>query len=380
MSFDRQIDQVCPHRVVEEALYLNSDLQTVKPLRPIAAINSVSLRLNGTTEVPSVGVQLAASAVGRKSGPFTIVSGSNDRLVLSIDGQPEQVVTVPAGQLLSTKQVVLALNQRIQGGSAFVQDGGQVRLASGRTGKTAILHIKTGSTLANTLGFTTDRVFRGVKAVPGWSLVRDPNTLDDRPTRLVVFDQPLRGFSDYVELTYTTVRQECRRCGGLGVENDWVYGRNGNTVTVYDEALLLQEILKIMYTLKGSNPFHQWYGTDIIDSIGRKLSAGGVIQNLIVQEINTAFSRWQSIKTQQEEAVGQFVSDREFPFQLLSVSVEQSTQDPTVIFVTASVQNRSGQPIDISRGIRLPEPQDLLGSTAAQGVFRQSLNNFTLTG
>jgi len=36
MSYDRQIDQVCTHMVVEEALFLFSDRRTVRPLRPIA--------------------------------------------------------------------------------------------------------------------------------------------------------------------------------------------------------------------------------------------------------------------------------------------------------------------------------------------------------
>jgi len=379
MSFDRKIDQLCTHRVVEEPLFLELDMQTVRPLRPIAAIVSTQVRINGVANVPSEGVKVPAEVVGSKMGPFTITEGVNDTLIVNIDGGPDQILVADDGKKIATRDVVRNLNQQIRDGY-FDEINGQVRLKTGRAGKTAFLHVKTGSTLSSVLGLVQDRVFRGVRSVPGWSIVRDPNTLDDRPTRLIVFDQPLRGFADYVELNYMTVRQECRRCGGLGVENDWIYGKNGNTIEVRDEALLLQEILKIMFTVRGSNPFHPWYGTLLIDTIGRKLSAGGVVQNLIMSEITTAFTRWQSIKKQQEESVGQFVSDREFPFQLLSVRVEQSTQDPTVIFVNATVQNRSGEPIDIERGIRLPEPSDLLGETAAQGVFRQSLRNFTQVG
>ena len=379
MSFDRKIDQVCTHRVVEEALFLEGDRQTIRPLRPIAAVVSTEVRVNGAITVPSVGVQASAEVVTGKAGPYTITQGVNDRLILSIDGGPDQIILAQDGKKIPTKDVVRNLNSSISEGT-FEELNGKIRLRTGSAGKRSLLHIKSGSTLASVLGLVQDRVFRGIKSIPGWSIVRDPSTLDDRPTRLVVFDQPLKGFSDYIELNYTTIRQECRRCGGLGVENDWIYGRQGNTIEVRDEALLLQEILKIMFTLRGSNPFATWYGTLLTDTIGRKLSAGGLIQNLISSEITTAFSRWQSIKKQQEEAVGQFVSDREFPFQLLSVSVEQSTQDPTVIFVNATVQNRSGQPLDISRGIRLPEPQDLLGDTSQQGVFRQSLNNFTQVG
>lgn len=379
MSFDRKIDQICQHRVVEEALFLDQDLRTVEPLRPIAAIASTTVRVNGVITVPSQGVLLPAQVVCSRPGPYNIVTGVSDRLVINIDGGVDQVLVVNGGTRISTKDLVRNLNSLVRDG-AFEQVGSQIRLKTGSVGRFSTLHVKTGSTLATVLGLVQNRVFRGLKSIPGWSIIRDPNTLDDRPTRWVVFDSPLKGFGDYIELTYTTIRQECRRCGGTGVENDWIYGRQGDTIEVRDEALLLQEILKLMFTLRGSNPFHSWYGTLLIDTIGRKISAGNLVQNLIVNEITTAFSRWQSVKKQQEEAVGQFVSDREFPFQLLNVTVEQSTQDPTVIFVNATIQNRSGNPIDISRGIKLPEPQNLLGQSAQQGVFQQSLNNFTQVG
>lgn len=379
MSFDRKIDQICPHRVVEEALFLNADFQTLQPLRPIASVTSTMVRVNGVIDVPSQGILLPAQVVSAKPGPYTITQGVSDRLIINIDGGADQVIVAKAGTRIDPKDLVRNLNSLITDGT-FEQAGSQIRLKTGSVGRFAFLHIKPGSTLAPILGLVQDRVFRGLKSYPGWSIVRDPNTLDDRPTRLVIFDQPLKGFSDYVELTYTTIRQECRRCGGTGVENDWIYGNQGNTIEVRDEALLLQEILKLMFTLRGSNPFHVWYGTLLVDTIGRKITAGNLVQNLIVGEITTAFSRWQSVKKQQEEAVGQFVSDREFPFQLLNVTVEQSTFDPTVIFVNATIQNRSGDPVDISRGIKLPEPQNLLGDTSQQGVFRQSLNNFTQVG
>ena len=191
---------------------------------------------------------------------------------------------------------------------------------------------------------------------------------------------PLRSDTDVVELSYATVQQECRRCGGSGVENDWRYSTDGDVVAVVDEALLIQEIQKLMFTVLGTNPFHVWYGTGILDAIGKKLTAGGFVQNLIVSDIYQAFERWQSIKKQQEEKAGQFVSDREFPFRLLSVNLTQSQQDPTVIFVDITIQNRSTDPIQLTRGLKIPQPTDLLGSSAAQGTIRQSLSNFVLTG
>jgi hypothetical protein len=211
--------------------------------------------------------------------------------------------------------------------------------------------------------------------------VSDPLAVNiGRTPRLILFDEPIKDFQAFVEVSYNTAQQDCRRCGGTGVEHDWRYGSTGETAQVRDEALLIQETQKLFYTVRGSNPFHIWYGTMIIEAIGRKLTAGGFVQNMIISDIYQAFRRWQSIKRQQEEVVQQVLTDEEYPYKLLSVTLDQSTEDPTVIFVNVTVQNRSQRPIELTRGLKLPEPLDLLGSSQQQGLIRQSLSNFVLTG
>jgi hypothetical protein len=379
MSYDRQIDQVCPHLVVEEALYLSSDRMTIRPLRPISSLNSVTVRLNGQIEVPSMGVALPASSMGLKEGPFTIVQGVNDIFAIAVKQGATQTVTLPAGSKIPAERVAALFNAAFQG-VLFSVMGNKLAFKTLSDGRGASVFVKSTSTLAATLGIQTNREFRGQQNVPGWTLIGDPSALADRPTRLIVFDDPLRSGSCHVEIGYSTIRQECRRCGGTGVENDFRYSNDGEPVVIRDEALLLQELQKDFYTIRGTNPFHTWSGTALLETIGKKLSAGGFVQNLIVSDIYQAFNRWQSIKRQQEERAGQFVSDAEFPFRLLSVDLQQSTQDPTVVFVSITVQNRSNTPIQLERGLRIPQPTDLLGSTAQQGVIRQSLSNYVLTG
>jgi len=379
VSYDRQIDQVCHHLVAEEALFVETDYLTVRPLRPIASSNSVRVRLDGAFEVPSVGVASPGTSAGTKEGPFNIMQGVNDTFVVSVNQGAPQTAVIPTANKLPVDRLVDLLDRSFQGLS-FELLGNRIAFRTTSKGRGASVFILPTSTLAATLGIAVNREFRGQQVAPGWTLVSAPNTLPDRPLRLIIFDQPLRSGSDFVEINYTTTRQECRRCGGTGVENDFRYGLHGDPVQVRDEALLIQELQKNFYTIRGTNPFHIWYGTGLLETIGKKLSAGGLIQNLIVSDIYQAFNRWQSIKRQQEEKVGQNVSDKEYPLRLLSVDLQQSTQDPTVVFVSITVQNRSNDPIQLERGLKLPQPSDLLGSTAQQGVIRQSLSDFVLTG
>lgn len=379
MSYDRQIDQLCPHEVVEEALYVNADRMTIRPLRPIGSAASVRFRMSGVMEMPSYGVQTPGQVIGKRQGDYAITAGSNDTLVYKVGvGAPQTLVLTTAQHV--TPQHLCDLLNRQGAGVVFQPVGNQVQIRTVGEGRGAAFFLYAASTLATYLGIQTDHEYRGQQVTPGWTLVQDPNTLADRPTRLIRFDQPLRSVGSFVELFYTTVRQECRRCGGTGVENDWRYSATGELAQVRDEALLLQEIQKLFYTSRGSNPFATWYGTTLLDMIGKKLTAGNVMQNLIVSDIYSAFNRWQSIKDQQEQKVGQYVSDEEYPFRLLAVDLQQSTKDPTVIFVNITIQNRSQKQIQLTRGLKIPQPTDLLGSTQQQGLIRQSLAQSVLTG
>lgn len=380
MSYDRKIDQVCPHRIVGESLFLASDRRTVRPLRPVSSIVSIEMWANGVVKVPAIGVNAPAEVTGSHRGSINIQKGVNDTITISVDHGPNQTLTVSAGKALKHSEVVTDLNRGLAGAVFTVTRRGSIHLATRRVGPEAELVLRDGSTLATALGFPLNRVWKGRQPYPSWSVIQDPNTLSDRPARMIVFDRRLNGTSDFVEINYTTVRQDCRRCGGLGVENDWRYNSKGDVIEARYEALLLQEILKMMFTVQGSNTFHDWYGTGLTDAVGKKIAATGILQSFIVSDIYEAFRRWQNVKKQQEEDVGQIVSDEEYPLRLLQVSIQASDKDPTIIYVSGTIQNRSTKPIQIERGIKLPQPVDLLGATAQQGVYRQSLSNYTLTG
>lgn len=380
MSYDRQIDQICPHVVAEEGLFVSPvDRQTVVPMQPINNIDSIYVNYNDVLTVPAMGVQMPAQATGAKVGPFSITTGVNDQMVVSVNQGLDQTIVVPATNLIVANSLIGIMNAQVQG-MAFTSNGNQVGIKTAAVGRGASIYVRGTSTLAGTLGLTVNRDYRGLQACPGWTIITDPNSLTNPPKRLIFFDEPLKGFNDYVKLSYSTSQQFCRRCGGLGVENDWRYGSSGETANVEDEALLIQETQKLMFTMIGSNPFHTWYGTEIVNSVGQKIAAGGFVQNAVLQEVYTAFSRWQSIKRKQEDVVGQILTDEEYPLRLVSATMTQSTSDPTLVYLNITVQNRSTKPIQLTRGLFLPQPLDLLGSTAQQGLIRQSLTGFVKNG
>jgi len=376
MSYDRQLEQLCTHLVAEEYLLMRGDRQVATPMRPIASSNSVVVRANGVAEIPSYGVQTPAQSGGSRSGPFTITSGVNNRFRVRVGNDLWQDILIPGGYRIQPDHLALTLNTRVTG-LQFYTTNNRMQFRSNLLGPTATIFIDSNSTLATALGIPVNRHFSGKKVFPGWALVQKTNTLNDRPMRLIVFEEPLQADLNYLEVNYTTVREECRRCGGLGVENDWRYSVTGEVTQLRDEILLIQEIQKIIYTITGTNSFHNWYGTRIVDQIGEKLVIGGVLQNRITSDIYTAFGRWQSVKKQQEETVGQAVSDEEFPFQLQGVKLEQSQDDPTVLFITVTVANRSLKPIQLVRGLRLPYPNNLLGATQQQEIV-SNLQNYSL--
>lgn len=353
-------------------MFVSADRMTVRPLRPISSTASVKVLLNNSIPVPSSGVYLPAKSTGTRRGPFS-VSSSNNLLRLSINQDAPQTVVLPIVNKLGAPQMAALLNDRFTG-VLFSVVNDRLTFASRESGPDTSIFLYGDSTAAPLFGFTANHEYRGQLSVPGWTLVSDVGALPDRPLRLIVFDQLLRSGSDFVEISYSTVMQECRRCGGTGFENDWRYDVNGELVEIRDEGLLIQELQKDFYTLRGSNQFHAWYGTGLIDAIGKKLTAGGFTQNFIVSDIQQAFARWQKIKTQQEEKIQQEVTDKEYPLRLLSVNLEQSNQDPTVIFVTCVVQNRSSEPIQLTRGLRVPQSPG-----SAIGQIRQSLSGFTLS-
>lgn len=370
MSFDRHLDQTCSHETVEEVLEGDEDRKIFRPLMPIASEASVKIRLNRLIPVPPEGVTVPAILKGSVRSPSFTVTGSN-RILTLIVNQKDTPITFLAttGVSVLVSRIVSDLNkQSNEVRFEVVKDRIYVRTELGSEYST--VEVVNPSPFADLVGLPRKRA-RGATTVPGWSLVVDPSNPFSVPYRNVVFDSTLQQSNPYLEISYVTTVDNCRRCNGTGYEFDWRYDKKGNTGAVREDALLLQEFLKLFLTDIGSNPFHPWYGTSLQDRIGTKIVSGQATQAAIAADISEAFRRWQSIKRAQEDKIGQPVSDNEFPQRLLGVNVVQDDKNPTVVYVSVRIQKRSGDTVDFSRGFSLPS-----GSITA-GTFRQSINRYT---
>jgi phage baseplate assembly protein W len=177
--------------------------------------------------------------------------------------------------------------------------------------------------------------------VPGWEIIKDKNNMDPH-ARVIRFHEPLRTDDDIFEVSYHTVRGVCRRCMGLGIENDFRHDRKGDPIFVENQRLLLQEVEKIVFTVKGSNLFHRWYGTSISELIGTKIVGGGqYVETQLVTEVSDALERYKQIKEQQSRY--QPVSRKEMLQRIVSIEVKQDKYDATVFDVSIVLESQSGE-------------------------------------
>jgi phage baseplate assembly protein W len=134
-------------------------------------------------------------------------------------------------------------------------------------------------------------------------------------TRYPQFDEPLKG-NPVIKVSYVTYIQRCLRCRASGIENDIRLATSGEPITIRNENLLNQGVLKMVITRKGSNPFHPEIGSTIIDKIGTK--AVGATATSINEDVTRAVNLYQRLQTAQGKV--QEITLRERLYSILSVT------------------------------------------------------------
>jgi hypothetical protein len=359
MSRDLQLAWSCPHLTVEEVVQLGADRRSLGTRQPVAGAGTVRILVNDTFTVPPEGVQSKAQLFSTDPGPYDLVenedvitittSGGTFTLALGVTGNVRWKTELIIQKLLSAEFNIGTLSSK--NSHLVIEDSNTIGVDS---------FVKVTGTAAEALGFGADgvserqRQARGRVVFPGWCLeVRT----DDITNRFPKFNSVVRG-NPVFKVTYTVPPSRCLRCGANEVENDYRFDNTGQALLVDDEDLLYQACLKMVLTDKGSNPFHPWYGTSIRSRIGSKALSSTAA--LISDEVRKGLTLLQRIQVEQSEL--QVVTPKERLYRLLDVSVAPHVQDPTTFLVGVTVQNASGEPINLSIVYAVPGVVSLMGS------------------
>jgi hypothetical protein len=366
MTTDFQLGYACPHLTVEERVLLSSDRRSLETRQPVSSEDFVQITVNNGVNIPKEGLLSPAQITGAISGPFMIRQNENTITLRNSQGLIEDFA-LPVGTRVEAGRIVDLINaQRLNQGIGIVAESlkGYLRFSDiDVLGPASRIEIR--GPAAEQIGFVSQIAAKGATVFPAWEMAEredlvntiNLNQLIVVTNRFPKFVKPLRS-DPVIKVTYATIQSRCRRCRTVGFENDMRFDIQGEPVQITNEDLLNQGLLKLITTEKGSNPFHNFYGTDLHARIGMKASGAAV--TTITEDILRAVDSFKRL----QEIAGQFqnVSARERLYTVLSVNVSPSAADPTVFLVEIVGSNASGQQVTVSTVFAAPGSAALVGS------------------
>lgn len=121
---------------------------------------------------------------------------------------------------------------------------------------------------------------------------------------------------------------------------DLAIGSNGDFEQIVDNNKLIQDLLKILLTPLGGNPFHAFYGSMLSEGmIGQALDnqfTVTIAENQLQSSLNTLMA----IQKAQENS-GQAVSPGELLAALKEVHIARHPMDPTYFNITVGVLTKA---------------------------------------
>jgi len=190
----------------------------------------------------------------------------------------------------------------------------------------------------------------------GWSLVDNEFSIEPNRRLKILFDKPLPSIDDFFEVTFYTQAVHCRKCHGQKVIRDLIFTASGKPRRVIDEQKLIQNILKGVVSILGTNVFHTWYGTKIYPLIGSATRDERYIANTIRSEVIAFCKSLKDMQDQQSEY--QDVTLRELLQNVNSVEVYRNPQTPTIWYVDITATTRAGNIISVTRDLTVPSVTD----------------------
>lgn len=390
MSREIQIGFPCPHLVMEEVVVLDSDRRSLVTRAPVSNANSVRVLVNDSFYVPPSGLYSQATLQGGP-GPYRIekcvgLAGPDGNSLRVRASRGTVTVSLPLSDRISA--VALQSHLKLSGLGDLVDvrvvEGAITFADSHSNGKTSFVQVSGDG--ADALKFT-QRGARGAEIYPGWVLAARQDVYPSTAPRGLIpvaaryprFKSPVPSAVDF-KVTYAAMPERCPRCRATYVENDYRFDMTGEVRTLVNEDLLYQACLKSILTIKGSNPYHTGYGSQVLVRVGRKrLSATATA---LRQDVIAALGTVSSLQGGQMKF--QQVTDKERLYRVEAVDVRPTADDPTAAYVSIVVTNGSNRRVVLNIVYSAPGAVALAGSNGqalgASGMSPQQAQRFLLDG
>lgn len=369
MSYDIQLGWPCPHVIGEERVRLDTDRMTIRTNKPIAGPGILKLVANDKFEIaPSLGLQSSAVLTASKPQPYLVSPGSRDFIIQTQERHLS--LELPIGYL-TADQVAAQINAAVANPNerpfliASVNNGVLSLRENLTLGSNSQVRVQGGA--IGGVGFVDQVGAVGQVVLPPFHLFNRTLRSEDgliEEGYFLRFDRPVRANYN-LSVTYQVFWNQCLRCRGTEVENDFRY-QQGHLALVRDDNLLYQSCLKILLTELKSNIYASWYGTPLMSMIGSKSSAATSMQ--IQQACRQALQNLQNLQNLQSKY--QRITARERLYAVDHVGVQQAQDDPTVFLVDVQVRSYTFDPVQITIVYTAP------GAYALKGTNRLSLGNF----
>jgi hypothetical protein len=341
MSFDFRIAYPCPHEIVRELSLLASDGRTLTTTSTV--VGTPHIFMDGI-EVPSGGLQTPAKLRSSKEAPYRIYSDATEVHISSVG--ISHTLVFPVGYL-DMKTVSKLISGAVPGITASGDGGYLVLEDTTSIGRGSFVSV-TGPG-APSLGFSGQASARGRQIAPPWVLGTDPAS--PSTTARPVFVRSPRRVRARWEVTYRTPPSRCRRCMTSRVENDLrVDYPTGHIEKIRDESALYQTCMKALLTEYKSNSYHPWYGSQILNMLGKKRGSG--VEKALEQEIRRVLDKVQALQGAQMRY--QQVSLKETLSDVVSVSAKAHPDDPTTVLVDIIVRNASSNNVRLTFVFTVP--------------------------
>lgn len=121
---------------------------------------------------------------------------------------------------------------------------------------------------------------------------------------------------------------------------DLQLGANNDLAKVENTEKLVQEIIKMISTPLGANPFFSWYGCPITRTLIGTAYTTRFISNIASNQLRTSLETLQKLQKTQLRS-GQFITPQEQLAAIQNVLVDRNSVDPRFFLIDISVLDKT---------------------------------------